>query len=1269
MDYKYQFSIKFKLIKYMTDNPTDLPKGADEFAEFFDAAAAKTKYASGIPEASPLQTSDQPLELSDHLANMLNQPASIRLNDGGTLEIPARPLPTDQLQKTEAHIADEVSQNIEEDLPDWISDENRQKLEKMKATLPTQTPPNKEEESRPTIQMKEKEDLAEEEPKDNPEDTATEERSELSADQASEQSDAGKQEEAVPSSNDLSEAHELPDWIRNAGWGQSPDNSNAQEDGGDNDDLSWLNDLMNDPKEVHDNPSFENLIFESAIDIDEAIEKIRPGINLSHKELQSLVGVHLWDEAAINRAINQANEHVDGDQVTPSIFRGQEVLTAIREYKQSNGLTLMINPAEFTSRFNVAGDVAQHFEGIDLSNNKVLLEAIKECGLSGDDGMLLYSRINQYTHGRVVNDLVAGSNDLGVEPTRPPQSADISRIYVPLGGNGVESIARQMRSQRIEELRRLLNNPPEEWDDKGDRRRSNLASAERIFNYLNDPAHDNESWKVFEHYAKKVWSEEPGAESWTPNLNVPLANILSADAPTPVAAPAPAGPESWFKRFQKWDKQFTQNLFKANKDLGQAMRTPKGVREWSVLGARIAADFVPEIGLLLMATNMSAMTVKEIRTIRKIAKEKARGESTWAKYVEQTTIGKLINKDAKSELTGRQRFMAAYVGALSSMVGIATSEAVSTVVRVPGVRGVARAAATRVVSQYIAPRAIDLMASAALKKTKYGPETETKKKEWVSLALSTSSLTSIAFTTLATGAVIGRAGTNFADVAHKTEESGHQLIEGLKTVNENSAKAQTLLDGTGETILHGVETGNGLVGGIKEAWEQNIAPAAEQVIHPLINNILPGANVPEVPKPETNNGEPVVTINPFEVKHNDVLEGDSKHESFDLNHDGKADAYFRFDPKTHEKIAAVTSDGTRLSFNPEAKGEAGLQVLFAKEHPDWNPDQIRDAASQAVRDGLTTADTAKVNSYSPQFQESPVILGKADHEIKVDGGSYWLDKSGNVVSANSDKFGWLQFDPNAKGGGEGWNQYELANSHRNDLQHYSMDQLINESHLAAAGKVDINNPIGMQNITDQAHIRMESETEHGLPDYDKLTKGTGFDTNNDGKADSWWLKDPVTGKDVTGELANGSHLYFDREHGGIEGVVQEFIHEVNPNLSPAQDASIANRIVSEVGVKPDDLNNLSQITEIQRIINDEVVRFSIQDYLVSNFSKFNISPSTALNVLNRINIHFDNGLFATQLPGIDVLNKLSVKIDLDGKSYNWNTAPWEQWLRDQGIIK
>jgi len=679
---------------------------------------------------------------------------------------------------------------------------------------------------------------------------------------------------------------------------------------------------------------------------------------------------------------------------------------------------------------------------------------------------------------------------------------------------------------------------------------------------------------------------------------------------------------SWNESLAKAGQSLNDFFKKHGKGLYETTK-PRDWREWLAIGARGASDFDSRIGLLLATSNIIAIGAKEIRTYKKLAsdlKEKDPQTSTLSEWFSQTTLGKILAEESETDLSKESRRWAGVIGASSSLFGVTAGETAGVLVTAPGASGVARAAILRACTQYVTPRVIDYATSKLVKFEK-----EEQREEFVNLAIRSSSLTTIFFTTITTGIAVG--GT----LGPQITDSLENLVESIEDTYEDITE-QLLSLPEGEPVLEGQRSP---FAGIKTDTE-----LPEAATKPTI----PQESDEQPPTPEATPAVQEVSPNEYHFKDGSYAKYGS---------DGKP-------------TEVVLADGRDLLFaEPEdSRGIIGIQGQLLEMHKGkWSPDEIAVAAQRLASEGVTSDQLDEITNYpKPEMPEvfgTPVEGSEIKFDINEDGNSdaHWeVDKDGNIVGGVDSNGKRLIFD--VKGEGTPHLQKELANMHPD----WNPDEV--EVAAYRDGFLKGNNPNNPEELESIEKPTIEPQVK--VTDTTNLVKDRGFDEDGDGIEDSHWLENKETGEIEAGILPDGRVLYLGEE-GGITGQVQEVLVHENPNLSPEKVGTIAHNVVVEHEINTSE-KTVGVITqpEVISTVNADVARYSLQDYLKD---RFNLNYTFAHELaFDKIKLDVRNDSLVKLGPGTEALDFLNARVQIGTGIYNWRVFGWKDWLTEQGML-
>ncbi|KKQ37960.1 MAG: hypothetical protein US53_C0005G0011, partial [Candidatus Woesebacteria bacterium GW2011_GWA1_37_7] len=411
---------------------------------------------------------------------------------------------------------------------------------------------------------------------------------------------------------------------------------------------------------------------------------------------------------------------------------------------------------------------------------------------------------------------------------------------------------------------------------------------------------------------------------------------------------------------------------------------------------------------------------------------------------------------------------------------------------------------------------------------------------------------------------------------------------------------------------------------------------------------------------------------------------------FDTDGDGQNDSHIEI--SQGKVIKEVLADGRELLLDPDSKGIPGLQYHLSQLHSDWSPKEVSIAATRAYAQGIT-ADSSEISSFEKPMITTPLGISvkeidapDTDNDGKPDG--VWkLDNQGRIVGGTTpDGNELLMATPETSKGLMGL-QYEIANINREfspdqviDLAQEAFDKGISPSdHTALTGFI---NAEVEETFIPPVDPKTEISTNTINPEYqqpeintENLVRGRGFDLDHDGKVDSWWLKDPETGKIVSGHLADGRNLVFGQEGVPI-GIVQDHLANENPNLAPEQVGQIAEDTVEENNLElpsktASDENNYPNLVKdnglkVIESINLKIAQLSLQDYFEERFRLDQEHASEAARKVEFEKVR--NEEIVRGAPGIKVLDDLNARIKIGESIYFWNSVNWYEWLKEQGLL-
>jgi len=649
---------------------------------------------------------------------------------------------------------------------------------------------------------------------------------------------------------------------------------------------------------------------------------------------------------------------------------------------------------------------------------------------------------------------------------------------------------------------------------------------------------------------------------------------------------------------------------------------PKDHREIAALIARAVADFAPGAGFALMAANSLTIVGKEIRTARRIRKEieeENLDTSVLKAWFKQTTVGKIYSRETETGLSKEAKFGAGLTGFMTSSAGMMASEATGEAVAVPGAKSIARVAVMRSFFQYFAPRGINLLASWA------GDfESEDQKKEWVDLAVQSTSAMTTAWAMGLTGVAAYESGA--LDTTHITEQA-QEIGESAQEAYENIVdQLPPALEG--EPVLEGQQS--------PFAGMVTDTEPPEAATRPTIPPVSSTEQFPEVEAAETPEVDQPTSEQQFE-----------SNSSVEYDNEGNP-------------IKATLSNGKELLIAEPAdsKGIMGIQHELLKIHRgEWTTDEVAIAAQRLASDGITSDQSEAIANYSkPEIPES---LGTPveEKEINFDSGAKWeVDENDKIVGGIDSNNNRLIFDPQSEG--TPGIQLKLANKHP--------DWTPDEVEVAAyrdgfLGGVDPENAEELDNIE-----KPEIEPQEKLVDTKNLVKDKGFDEDGDGIEDSHWLKNKETGEIEAGILPDGRTLFLG-DGGGITGEVQQLLVSDNPELSPEKVGHVAHEIVTEHNIdSADKVTEVFNQPEIIADTNTTIAQYSLQDYLRD---RFHLAYSSAHELaFNKLKLEVRGDSLVKLGPGGKALDFLNARVQTDKGIFTWRDFDWKNWLTEQGVI-
>jgi hypothetical protein len=739
-----------------------------------------------------------------------------------------------------------------------------------------------------------------------------------------------------------------------------------------------------------------------------------------------------------------------------------------------------------------------------------------------------------------------------------------------------------------------------------------------------------------------------------------------------------------------------QDFFKgAGKEGKEFLRTlkPKDHREITALTARAVADFAPGVGFGLMAANLGLIGIKEIKTGREI-KRKVREEdpdtSAFIAYLSQTTIGKIVSKESKTGLSRKAKIGAGLTGAATSSAGMIAAEVAGEAAAVPGAKSVARAITIRSFLNYFGPRFIDFAASRAAKF-----ESEEQKKEWVDLAIASSSATTTVLATGMTAIAFSQAGISIdtskvteslreaALVEPETSTTGgspfEPIAEAVESVTDSATKAGGEIATTASGVLESAREGlqlddlqqtleksyENLPEEVKDAYEKAATGTKEGVskIYEDLKESLTG----EEPKEEVGTPQEKITTPTAPVSEEGAApEATPTVQEVSPNEYHFKDGSYAKYGSDGKPTEVVLADGRDLLFaEPEdSRGIMGIQGQLLEMHKgEWSPDEIAVAAQRLASEGVTSDQSDIIADYSePEMSEvlgAPVEGKEIKFDTDGDGNpdAHWkVDKDGNIVGGVDSNGKELIFD--VRGEGTPHLQKELANMHPD----WNPDEVELVAYRDGFLKgINPNDPEALESVE-----KPTIETSENVPNIANLVDGKGFDEDGDGIEDSKWLKDENTGQIEAGILPDGRVLYLGEE-GGVNGVMQESLVHENPNLSPEKVGIIAERVVSEHEINTTEKASGAIVQpEVISTVNTDVARFSLQDYLRDRFNLKYISAHEL--AFNKIKLDVRDDSLVKLSPGTEALDFLNARVEIETGIFNWRVVRWKDWLTEQGVL-
>lgn len=728
------------------------------------------------------------------------------------------------------------------------------------------------------------------------------------------------------------------------------------------------------------------------------------------------------------------------------------------------------------------------------------------------------------------------------------------------------------------------------------------------------------------------------------------------------------------------------------REIGVAWKTirPKTKKELAALSIRTISDFLPEAGFALSVAMGGGIAAKEIAGYGKKRVEISRiGKSIKSKdqsltgeqkiiiekrlraiglsdkriqefmqsgkkaarhafyaYFANTSLGRILKEESPTNLSGRARKTALALGVATAAFSSVAAESSKFVIRIPKANQLASTALARLTLLYLGPRAAAFLASKA------GGLEENQRKEWVDLASRASG------TIITVSALVN----SLRVTAHVGERIATQVSETTEPVSSS--------------IMDAVSSAKERLGEIN--WQEAAETMEQEIVEKGVVGVVTGARevlTHEVPhQPRTTPFEPAresVQSNVGELFSEPTAslgktidsDGDGVPDkiAFDTNHDGDPDSYWKINGNG-EIVGGVLKDGRNLFFDENSHGIPGLHVQLAKEHPDWTPDELTQAATRAYAAGITPDNLEAISQIEKPIEVPK--LGEVAEEIPIDSdddgkpdSAWFTDKDGNIVGGIDSHGKRLIFD--VRGNGTPRLQLELSNMHKD----WSPDEVEVAAYRDGFLKgIDPNNQNALETIQ-----RPIIETQEPALHIESLTRGSDFDEDRDGIKDSWWLEDPDTGKVEAGVLPDGRILYLGEE-GGVTGRVQETLVNANPNLSPQEVGTTAHQSVVEHHI--DNSEQVSQMLTEPKVIetvNLNVARYSFQNYFVD---RFNLRPHLAHELAwNKIQLgKVNTGAIASYPPGESALGWLNPEVKIDGRLYTWNSVDWNQWLKKQGLL-
>ena len=348
------------------------------------------------------------------------------------------------------------------------------------------------------------------------------------------------------------------------------------------------------------------------------------------------------------------------------------------------------------------------------------------------------------------------------------------------------------------------------------------------------------------------------------------------------------------------------------------------------------------------------------------------------------------------------------------------------------------------------------------------------------------------------------------------------------------------------------------------------------------------------------------------VPENDIIFPDN-------NNDGEPDGTWYRD-KDNNIVGGRTSEDENLAFYTTGEGVGRFQWELAKLHPDWTPDEVAEAAQRAVSDKIGLNKLGLIEKPVIEVPQEPLVL-----QIQ-------------------DKLQELHPD---------WTEEELQRAaYLESLKGTSPDD------------TDTLKAVEVPYIPVEEEVRIEG-----------LVKGQEFDTDGDGKTDSWWLTDPKSGEVEAGHLSDGKTLVLGPD-GGQNGILNDYLAHENPNLSPDEVANIASNTVSENDLKPpqevegeatfDKIVGEGERPAVIETMNQRIAQLSLEDYL----EDIGLGKDQAYNAVRQIQFE---PLGRTAIPntpiGPEALNSLNARVNIPEKGiFSWTIAPWNDWLKEKGML-